>query len=284
MAMTLALHAAYQPVRLERVRAIGLDAIQLRLGPGFPIDLENPDEVAAAAADLQGRGISVVSLGVYRNVLDPDAAVAAADRRLVSAGIRAAREFGTRVVSVFAGRHPELSIEDNIPLLVEAWTPLVAEAEATGVCLAFENCSMFRGYPVRGINTTHNPAAYRLFFDALPSNAIGIEFDPSHCLKQLIDPVAFLRAFPGRTFHVHLKDHERIAELEQLYGCFDVRCSRDRFPGFGQVDFASIISELRAQGYEGALTIEAERDPDFATEDEIRVGLARSVEIIRAIE
>ena len=34
----------------------------------------------------------------------------------------------------------------------------------------------------------------------------GFNFDPSHLLWQMIDPVCFLREFPDRIYHVHMKD------------------------------------------------------------------------------
>ena len=34
----------------------------------------------------------------------------------------------------------------------------------------------------------------------------GFNFDPSHLLWQGVDPVEFIRAFPDRIYHVHVKD------------------------------------------------------------------------------
>ena len=36
--------------------------------------------------------------------------------------------------------------------------------------------------------------------------AFGFNFDPSHLHWQMIDPVAFLKAFQDRIYHVHMKD------------------------------------------------------------------------------
>lgn len=277
--MLLALHTPYLPERLARVERLGVSAIQLRLGPGFPIDTNDSSlaEARQAAEALGRRGLTVVSLGCYRNVLDPDRQLRQEDVARVMNTIRMAPIFGTDVVGVFAGRDMELSVEDNIPVFQEVWRPIADLAGEMGVRIAFENCSMFRGYPVRGINFSHSPHAYRLMFEALPDEHLGIEFDPSHCLKQLIDPIAFLRQFPGRTFHVHVKDHERLPDMQQQHGCFDVRASRDRLPGFGHIDFPAIFRELRHQGYEGALTIEAERDPIYNSEPKLEEALHESV-------
>lgn len=264
------------------VKSLGLDTIQLRLGPGFPLTLDGPvDELQATADLLRSDGLAISSLGFYRNMLDPDGTLRDLEIARLRRLMAGAHHFGTSTISVFAGRQPELTIEENIPLFREVWGPLAAEAEALGLRFAFENCTMYRGYPIRGINMSISPAAYTLMFDAIPSRALGIEFDPSHCLKQCIDPLRFIRDFADRIYHVHAKDHERLPELEYLHGCFDVRASRDRLPGRGQVDFEAIIAELHMIGYKGAITIEGERDPDFP--DGVEEGIRGAVEYLRKL-
>jgi sugar phosphate isomerase/epimerase len=269
----------FDTLRLDRAQSMGVNAVQLRLGPGFPLSTAqwNADEVASARDVLAARNLRVESIGYYRNMLHPDPAVRASDAAGLRVVFQIAKAFGVQVISVFAGRDPELSVEDNIPLFAAVWEPLANEAEALGLRLAFENCTMYRGYPVRGINIAHSPHAYALMFDALPHPALGMEFDPSHCIKQRIDPLAMIRQFGDRIFHVHLKDHEMLAHAVQLYGCYDTRCSRDRFPGLGQVDFRSMFRLLQSLGYTGNFAVEAEHDPSVQDEQEVRAALRISV-------
>jgi len=278
--MRIGLQVPYTPKHLALVEALGLDRIQLRVGPGFPVDTgtEEMAEAMNVADILAERGITVSSLGFYRNMLAPNRAERDDDIRRFRNVMRMAEVFQAGVIGVFAGRDPELAIPDNIPVFREVWAPLAREAADHGLRIAFENCTMFRGYPVRGINMCHTPRAYEMMFEALPAENIGIEFDPSHLLKQLIDPLGFVRRFPGRIFHVHAKDHERLEDMLQLHGCYDMGVSRDRFPGNGEVDFEDIVAELRIQGYDGDITIEGERDPDYSTEQEIAEGLRKAVE------
>ena len=42
----------------------------------------------------------------------------------------------------------------------------------------------------------------------------GFNFDPSHLLWQLVDPVEFIRAFPDRIYHMHVKDAARTLDGE----------------------------------------------------------------------
>ena len=92
----------------------------------------------------------------------------------------------------------------------------------------------------------------------------GFNFDPSHLLWQGVDPVEFLRAFPERIYHVHVKD--AIVTLNGRSGILgshlkfgDPRRGWEfRSPGRGGVDFEEIIRTLNHIRYEGPLSVEWE--------------------------
>ena len=92
----------------------------------------------------------------------------------------------------------------------------------------------------------------------------GFNFDPSHLLWQGIDPVEFLRAFPDRIYHVHIKDaivslNGRSGVLGSHLNFGDPRRGWDfRSPGRGGVDFEEIIRTLNQIKYEGPLSVEWE--------------------------
>lgn len=79
-----------------------------------------------------------------------------------------------------------------------------------------------------------------------------------------MDPVNFLRRFPDRIFHVHVKD--AITTLDGTSGILashlpfgDHRRGWDfRSPGHGAVDFEEIIRALNDLGYDGPLSVEWE--------------------------
>ena len=92
----------------------------------------------------------------------------------------------------------------------------------------------------------------------------GFNFDPSHLHWQGVDPVEFLRAFPDRIYHVHVKDaittlNGRSGILSSHLGFGDPRRGWDfRSPGRGGIDFEAIIRGLNSVGYEGPLSVEWE--------------------------
>ena len=92
----------------------------------------------------------------------------------------------------------------------------------------------------------------------------GFNFDPSHLFWQGVDPVKFLRAFPDRIYHCHIKDAEVTLDgesgiLSSHLNFGDARRGWDfRSPGHGKIDFEAIIRMLNRIGYDGPLSVEWE--------------------------
>ena len=92
----------------------------------------------------------------------------------------------------------------------------------------------------------------------------GFNFDPSHLIWQGVDPANFIRKFPDRIYHVHMKD--AIITLDGSSGILsshlnfgDARRGWDfRSLGRGSVNFESIIRALNDAGYTGPLSVEWE--------------------------
>jgi sugar phosphate isomerase/epimerase len=90
----------------------------------------------------------------------------------------------------------------------------------------------------------------------------GFLFDPSHFHWQGLDPVEFLRRFPDRIYHVHIKDtavtlNGRTSILNSYFPYGDGRRGWDfRAPGRGGIDWEAIIRALHEIGYEGPLAVE----------------------------
>jgi sugar phosphate isomerase/epimerase len=101
--------------------------------------------------------------------------------------------------------------------------------------------------------------------DALEGHpAFGINFDPSHLLWQGVDPAMFIRAFPDRIFHVHMKDVRltpngwtSVLNNHMPFGAA-LRPWDFASLGHGHVDFEAIIRELNRADYQGPLSVEWE--------------------------
>ncbi len=94
----------------------------------------------------------------------------------------------------------------------------------------------------------------------------GFLFDPSHLLWLGVDPVEFLRRFPDRIYHVHVKDVVlTLNGRSRLLGSYlpdgDPRRGwQPRSPGRGGIDWEAVIRGLNEIGYDGPLAVEW-RDP-----------------------
>ena len=92
----------------------------------------------------------------------------------------------------------------------------------------------------------------------------GFNFDPSHLIWQGVDPVEFIRQFPNRIYHVHMKDaattlNGRTGINSSHLPCGDPRRGWDfRSVGRGAVRFEEIIRALNAANYAGPLSVEWE--------------------------
>jgi sugar phosphate isomerase/epimerase len=90
----------------------------------------------------------------------------------------------------------------------------------------------------------------------------GFTLDPSHLHWQGVDPVEFVRRFPDRIFHVHVKDialtlNGRAGILGSYLPYGDPRRGWEfRAPGHGGLDWEAFIRGLNAIGYDGPLAVE----------------------------
>lgn len=218
-------------------------------------------------ARLAAHHVVISALAHYDNHLDP--ARQPALREHFTALLDAAGKLGIPIVAGFTGRDPERSIADNIPAYREYWAPLARRAEDVGVRIAFENCPKFRTHPFRGSNVAFTPKAWDLMFDALPSLAVGIEWDAAHLVCMLIDPIATIRRYGARIYHVHAKDAEVCWDVVHQQGVFDEAAFRHRMVGLGQTNWADVISALLEVGYAGDLNIEGRHDPIYRDEREV---------------
>ncbi len=205
-------------------------------------------------------GVAISGLGYYPNPLDPNAEQRRVAVEHLKRVISAAPRLGVRVVNTFIGRDPARSVEDNWPLLRQTWPELVRHAEGARVSLGIENCPMLFSkdeWP-GGKNLAVSPAVWRRLFAELPSERLGLNFDPSHLVWQHIDYLRCVREFGKKIVHFHAKD-TRI-DPDRLYeeGVLGLGWHTPKLPGLGDVDWGRLFSVLTDTGYDGPVCIEVE--------------------------
>src|SRR5919197_821855 len=127
------------------------------------------------AETLAAHGLTAWSatMGRIRLLVADDAQREAAITQAKSAIDSAARQ-GIRVLGCGHAMVEGRPMADQSALFKAGFAPVAAHAERAGVRLAFEN------WPNRGRNLMHCPELWDAAFDAVPSPALGLTFDPSH--------------------------------------------------------------------------------------------------------
>lgn len=244
---------------IRQILPHGFESFQLFAWQYLPdIDF---DRTANEIRDVIADKAIVSSIGMFGNPLTD-----ARTYRDWERSIDLAPKFGCNLVCGFAGAVSEKSVPDNIPLFKEKWTPLVKRAEDLGVRIAFEHCDMGGNWQRPQWNIAHAPAAWDLMFDALPSLALGLEWEPCHHMGSLVEPLPLLRRIvaSGKLFHVHGKDATVAHDVLRDHG---TRGGREwiwhRMPGVGDTNWADVISILRQGNWRGQIDIEGWHDPVY---------------------
>ena len=232
-----------------------------------------------------GKGVVISSLAYYPNTMDPDpekrAAAAAHLRKLILASAR----LGIGMVTTFIGRDQYKTIEENLEMLQEVWAPLVDFAVENKVKIGIENCPMLFGpdqWP-RGQNLMTTPALWRKVFEILDSPNIGINYDPSHFVWQMVDYIKPIYEFKDRIFHVHFKDiklyRDRLSEKGTM--AYPLDYMSPKIPGHGDVDWGKYVSAMTDIGFDGYACIEVEDRAFEGSEEKVRNAVFLSAKYLR---
>ncbi|MEZ4861807.1 MAG: sugar phosphate isomerase/epimerase [Caldilineaceae bacterium] len=237
----------------------GFDGIVLNAHRNSPLDARTFDTARIDAVqtllEQQGCGITAVA-DMSLNLLHPDEQARHEMIAYTQQLIDLSATLGVGLVSMFAGRDPEQSVEENIPRFREVFTPLADYAGARGVRIAFENCPLFEAFPYRGRNIAYAPAIWDQMFEAVPAANLGIELDTAHPVWLQQDLEQMVLDYAPRIFHIHFKDcHVDRARLqaESIYGhgwwSYET-------PGDGDVDWPRFFAALQAIRYNGHWTFD----------------------------
>ncbi len=180
---------------------------------------------------------------------------------------RAAQKLGVGVVNGFTGSSiwhlvydfppvPRSMIDAGYDLFAELWNPILDVFQECGVKFALEVHPTEIAFDIVSAERALEAIGRREEF--------GFNFDPSHLIWQGVDPAEFIRAFPDRIYHVHMKDaavtlNGRSGILSSHLPFGDHRRGWDfRSLGRGGVRFEEIIRALNVIKYNGPLSVEWE--------------------------
>ena len=222
-------------------------------------DAEYAEEILSYAKEKK---IEISSLAFYPNTMDEDLEKREAAISHLKQVILASKKLKINMVTTFIGRMQTKTIEENLNEVKKVWSPIIQFAEENQVKIAIENCPMLFGkdqWP-GGQNLMTTPAVWKKVFEILPSDFLGINYDPSHFVWQMIDYIQPIYEFKEKIFHVHYKDIKVHREKLNQVGimAYPLEFMSPKLPGLGDVEWGKYVSALTDIGYNGYTCIEVE--------------------------
>ena len=275
----LSIITPYSPEKLAFAAKAGYEGVVVTPGPDFNPNLSDSaiDQILATARNA---GIRIVSIEYFGpNHTDPDAGKRAAGNAEFIRALEFCHRLGCKFVGTFSGGQPGVSMDDQAKAFADVFNEkYLPVCEKLDVSMGWEN------YPT-GINFATIPAAMQAVFDRVPSKRLGLEFDPSHFVRQYIDPIAVAWHFKDRILAAHAKDTEIIQPVLQQVGIAGQGWWRYRIPGQGSVPWTAFLTVLLQARFNGGIAVEHEdafwdvahsgNQPDFPQERKDGFILAR---------
>ncbi len=231
----------------------GIPCLEIIAQPGSnhidPVKF-NAAKAAKVKDALAERDLEITSLAYYTvDITKPK--LTARVQAHAKKTIDAAALLGVNTVCMLAGFPAEgktkiQTIQDVLP---KAFKPILAHARKKNINIALEN---WFETCLQGLDT------FGVLFKAIPDANFGLNYDPSHLYHQECDHLLPVSQFKDRLFHTHAKD-TLVDEAKRAHvGVYGRGWWRYVIPGFGNINWGEYVSHLRANGYDGVMSIEHE--------------------------
>jgi len=225
-------------------------------------DKVTDETIEKVKSGLQKAGIYVSALQVGGAHIDPDANRRARSNASFAKAIEAAGKLGVPNVGTASGKDESKPFPKQVDEIVRVYNE-----KYFALCEKYKVRILWEPYP-GGANLAISPAGFEALFKAFDNSPwVGLQYDPSHLVWQMMDPIQTARDFVDKIHDVHLKDTEIRWPILRKVGINPVdktRWWRYRLPGLGSIDWAAFFTVLQDAGYEGAMNIEHE-DPLYGS-------------------
>jgi sugar phosphate isomerase/epimerase len=269
-----------------KLGALGIEAVAAWAKTAGLTALDLPADFAPAARACRAQGLRVGAVwgAAQGALLNPDTHKRAEAVARLQSQIREMPAHDAQVLFLcLVPDNPAQPLADSLAIYRETFPAIAAECEAAGVRAVFEG---YPGpapyYPTLGCT----PEVLRAMFAAVPSPALGVNYDPSHLVRLGIDYLRMLDEFKDRIYHCHGKDTALLPEAQYRYGHF--RPALDKSPSFsagawrycvpgdGAVDWGQVAYGLFQAGYAGCVSIELEDARFWGTVEKEQAGIAKA--------
>lgn len=278
----------YTEANVAFAKQEGFNNMILGVGARTPLDPATTTDEAAAKAKqhLASSGISVSAFQVTQNHIAADPDRRARENAYFIKAIELAGKMGVPYIGTASGKDEAKPFQAQIDEIVRVYTE-----KYFPVCEKNKVRILWEPWP-GGPNLATCPAGFDALFKGFgDSPYVGLQYDPSHLVWQMMDPIQTARDFADKIYDVHLKDTEIRWDILKRGGINPVNKAqwwRYRLPGLGSIPWNEFFSVLQAGGYSGAMSIEHEDDfygnpsrpgPDFS--EEYKVGFRMGYRYLR---
>ena len=252
----------YTEGNLAFAREAGFNNMILGASPRTSLDAAALDDgkIAAIRATIERAGVHVSALQVTQNHIDGDAGRRSRENAYFVKAIELAGKLGVPYIGTASGKDPKKNLAQQVDEIVRVYTEKYFPA-----CEKYRVRVLWEPWP-GGPNVATGPAGYEALFKAFGSSAyVGLQYDPSHLVWQMMDPIQTARDFVDKIYDVHLKDTEirwPVLRHGGIHPVDEAEWWRYRLPGLGSIDWPAFFTVLQDVGYQGAMSVEHE-DPVY---------------------
>ncbi|MBV8571443.1 MAG: sugar phosphate isomerase/epimerase [Acidobacteriaceae bacterium] len=267
----------YTPANVAWASSEGFNNMILDGGVHSHDQAPTDEQIADVKNTLAQHHMHVSAFQITVNHIDPDSRKRARINELFVEAIDTAGKLGVPYIGTASGKDPSKpflqQVADIVNLYKEKYFPA---CERNHVRILWEP------WP-EGPNLATSPVGFDALFKGFgDSPYVGLQYDPSHLVRQFMDPIQTARDFVDKIYDVHLKDTEILWPVLRAGGINPVNGAewwRYRIPGSGSISWREFFNVLENAGYRGAMSIEQEDPlygadnnpgPDFS--DDFKVG------------
>lgn len=220
------------------------------------------EQVASVKQTLAKYNMHVSAFQASQQHIAPDPDKRKQDSDYFVKLIELAGKLGVPYIGTSSGKDPAKSFEDQVNDIVSTYNERYFKA-----CEANKVRILWEPYP-GGANIAVSPAGFEALFKGFKDSPyVGLQYDPSHLVWQMMDPIQTARDFADKIYDVHLKDTEVRWDVLRQVGINPVNRAQwwlYRLPGLGSIKWSEFFTVLQRVGYQGAMSVEHE-DPLYGS-------------------
>ena len=250
----------YTPANVEFAKNQGFTNMILGVGARSSLDPNTitDAQVEEVKATLTKFDMHVSAFQIGGNHIDPDPERRARQNDFIVKTINLAGRLGVPYLGTQSGKDASKTFPQQVDEIVRVYNEKYFPAcERNHVAILWEP------YP-ESPNIATSPVGFEALFKAFGDTPyVGLQYDPSHLVRQFMDPIQTARDFADKIRDVHLKDTEILWPVLRAGGINPVNNAhwwRYRIPGMGSINWREFFSVLQDVGYSGAMSVEQE-DP-----------------------